>query len=151
MAISPDGRRLVFLATGTEESLASGSGRSTRSCPAAPRNGGGAEPFWSPDGRIRRLLRRRQVEEVDARRRRRFDLCDAAKGRGGSVERGRRHPLRAGVYSPIYRVPAAGGDPRGHEARFDARGDDRTVGHSSCPTAATFSTSLRRSGVGATR
>ena len=94
-ALSPDGREIVFVASGdgpTRLWL-----RSLVATTAQPLEGtdGASFPFWSPDSRSVGFFRGRPTEAPRTRRRGTADIGSGRGWSGGDVERGRRHPVCA--------------------------------------------------------
>jgi Tol biopolymer transport system component len=103
--ISPDGRRLVFVAGGRWwfYSLDSGEFRDS----AAP----GAGPFWSPDGRFLAYLFQGKLRKIEATGGQSQIVADYSGGwRGGAWNQDDVIVFGAGS-SGLFRVPASGGVP----------------------------------------
>jgi serine/threonine protein kinase len=112
MALSPDGRRLVFVAQSSD-------GRNLlwvrplSSLKAQPLNGteGASFPFWSPDSAFVGFFAGGKLRKIDVTGGPPQTLCDAPAGRGGSWARGGTILFAPNARDVIYRVPAAGGIP----------------------------------------
>jgi serine/threonine protein kinase len=115
--ISPDGRRLVFAAIGTDNQRLLWV-RSLDSLDAQPLNGseGARAPFWSPDSRFIAFFAQQKLKKVDTLGGPPVTVCDlpgrgaSPAGGGGSWNRDD-VVLFSGEASVIYRVPASGGVP----------------------------------------
>ena len=111
LALSPDGRKLAFVAVdrGARPSLWI---RSLDSFSAQRLSGteGAAFPFWSPDGQFVGFFADGKLKRIAFAGGSPLSICDAKAGQGGAWN-------RDGVIvfapdlppSPLYRVPAAGG------------------------------------------
>ncbi len=111
LALSPDGRKLAFVAVdkGAKSSLWI---RSLDSFSAQRLSGteGAAFPFWSPDGQFVGFFADGKLKRIAFAGGSPLSICDAKSGQGGAWN-------RDGVIvftpdfppSPLYRVPAAGG------------------------------------------
>ncbi len=119
MAISPDGRRIVFLAqTATGENalwIRTLRGGSSQTLAGSE---GASYPFWSPDSRFVGFFGDGKLKKIDVTGGPPQTICAALNARGGSWNRSN-IILFALVRDGIYQVPAAGGDP-GKITTFDA-------------------------------
>jgi eukaryotic-like serine/threonine-protein kinase len=108
--ISPDGRRLVFLATD-----AAGRRmlwiRSFGSLRAEPLNGtqGASFPFWSPDGEAVAFFADRKLKRVSVSGGVPITLCDAGLGVGGTWNSAGVIVFAPDLRSQLFRVSATGG------------------------------------------
>ncbi|MCZ6695816.1 MAG: protein kinase [Acidobacteria bacterium] len=110
VALSPDGRRLVFAANDQ------GGGRrlwirdlaSIGAQPVAETNGA-SYPFWSPDGTHLGFFADGKLKKLDLRGGSPRDLADAPSGRGASWGVDDTILFAPNIYSSIYRIPATGG------------------------------------------
>jgi dipeptidyl aminopeptidase/acylaminoacyl peptidase len=110
VTISPDGRRLAFVAAGRDgrhllwvrplESL---------SAQALPGTDGAAYPFWSPDDQSVGFFAQRKLKKIDVSGGPPQTLCDAVLPRGGTWNRTGDIVFSAGAGRHMYRVSAAGG------------------------------------------
>jgi eukaryotic-like serine/threonine-protein kinase len=109
-ALSPDGRRLAYVAT-TPEGKALLWARPLDSLQAQPLAGteGAGYPFWSPDSRFIGFFAGGKLKKIEASGGPPLTLCDAATGRGGTWNREGVILFSPTVISPIHRVSAAGG------------------------------------------
>ena len=110
IAISPDGQKIVFVATSEGQSklwvrpLDSVSGR------ALAGTDGASLPFWSPDSESVGFFAEGKLKRVDIGRGTVQILTDAPSGRGGAWNReGTIIFTPNGTQSPIFRVSATGG------------------------------------------
>ncbi len=111
VAISPDGRRLVFQAGGKGEKRRLFV-RSLDALAPVPLQGteNASYPFWSPDGRFVGFFADGKLKKIAVSGGAIFDLCEAPEARGGTWG-AQDVILFANRYSPIYRVAAGGGPP----------------------------------------
>ncbi len=112
VALSPDGRRLAFVATDTE-----GRHLWVRQLDQllARRLEGTAEatfPFWSPDSRYLGFFAGGKLKTIEASGGPVKILCDALNGRGGSWSKDGVILFSPEFRSAIYSVPGSGGVPR---------------------------------------
>ena len=112
LSISPDGRRIVFAATGVD-------GRSQLwlrpldgdiSVPI-PGTEGATFPFWSPDSRFVAFFAQGKLKKMEPPGGVPLIICDAANGRGGAWNADDVILFAPEGRSPLYRVPASGGVP----------------------------------------
>jgi Tol biopolymer transport system component len=109
--ISPDGRRLAFVATDeTGRSLIYV--RSIDSLTAQPLAGtdGAAYPFWSPDGRSLGFFATGKLKRIETAGGQPVTLADAPVGRGGSWNRDGLIIYTPTPPSPVFRISAGGGE-----------------------------------------
>jgi len=119
-ALSPDGRRLAFVA-------ASETGKLTLwvralSTPAAqelPGTEGATHPFWSPDSRHVAFFAAGQLKRIDASGGPPQPICAAVQGRGGAWGPDGTILFTPNTGAPLLRVSAAGGTPT-PETELDA-------------------------------
>jgi eukaryotic-like serine/threonine-protein kinase len=110
--ISPDGRRLAFVATAEGKTLLWL--RALDSLAAQPLAGteGAAAPFWSPDSRFIGFFSFPELKKVDVAGGPPQTLCRVdGTARGGTWNREGTILFSAGQGTPIWRVPAGGGAP----------------------------------------
>jgi Tol biopolymer transport system component len=111
-AISPDGRRLAFVATDSEQrdQLYVRPLDSLRAEPLAGTEGA-RQPVWSPDGRSLAFFAGGMLKRVDAAGGPVQTLCEALVGVGGSWGADGTILFAPSTRSPIVRVSATGGTP----------------------------------------
>ena len=110
MAVSPDGRRLAFVAaTGgkTELWVRDLDALAARLLPGTE---GARDPFWSPDSRTVAFFVDRKLKRIDVAGGPAVSLCDVAGGPGGSWSQSG-VILIGGTRGATLRVPDTGGTP----------------------------------------
>jgi len=112
-ALSPDGERLAFAATGTDGKQRLWV-RPLDSATAQPLEGtdGATFPFWSPDGHYLGFFANGKLNRIDASGGPPLALADASHGRGGTWSSDGTILFSPGFNSPLFRVPASGGTPQ---------------------------------------
>jgi serine/threonine protein kinase len=110
-ALSPDGRRLVYVAAMANEAPQLWI-RPLDSLDAQPVPGthGAEYPFWSPDSESLGFFANASLKRVDLAGGPPRMLAVAPHGRGGAWSRSGLILFAPNTQSPLYRVPAAGGD-----------------------------------------
>jgi Tol biopolymer transport system component len=110
MALSPDGRRIAFVAL-TEDGKRMLWVRPLDGLSAQPLAGTeeASFPFWSPDSRFIGFFSLGKLRKIDASGRPAQALCDASTARGGSWSADGTILFTPSTTDGIYRVPAAGG------------------------------------------
>ncbi len=110
-AVSPDGRRLAFVAS-TSDGKSLLWVRPLDALSAQPLTGteGASYPFWSPDSRFLGFFADGKLKKVEASGGPPLTLCDAPQGRGGTWNRDGVIVFTPDVSSPLFRVSAAGGE-----------------------------------------
>ena len=113
LALSPEGQRLVFAASGDD-----GKGqqlwlRSLDSLTIQPLAGtnGATYPFWSPDGRHVGFFADQKLKKTEISSGTVQTLCDAVDGRGASWSRKDVIVFAPQAIGPLFEVSAAGGTP----------------------------------------
>ena len=122
-ALSPDGRRIAFLARNREGKIWLWvRALSERAPQPVAETDMFALPFWAPDGRQLGFCAGGKLKKVDLATSAVQDLCDAPRQRGATWNRDGviLSPLGGDV---IYRVPASGGTPAPVTRRDSKRGD----------------------------
>ncbi len=109
MAISPDGKRLAFVATSEGRDALWVRPLDSLGAQALPGTDGATSPFWSPDSRFIGFFAAGKLKKVDASSGPPQTLCDLANpGTGGSWNRD--GVILFGTNSSgLFRVPQAGG------------------------------------------
>jgi eukaryotic-like serine/threonine-protein kinase len=112
VAVSPDGRRLVFSARKKDGADLLWL-RPIDSVVATPLVGteGGSYPFWSPDGRSIGFFAAGKLRRIDVAGGPALSLCDASDGRGGAWSRDGVILFSSNASSGLFRIPADGGAP----------------------------------------
>ncbi len=120
MALSPDGRRLAFLAP-TAEGKNLLWVRPLNGMAAQPLAGteGAGYPFWSPDSRFLGFFAGGKLKKIDASGGPPQVLCDAQSGRGGTWNRDGVILFSPSLRDALQRVSSAGGSPA-PATEFDA-------------------------------
>jgi serine/threonine protein kinase len=125
VSVSPDGRRLVYSVRGKSgapalyvRELDSPLAR------ALPSTEGAAYPFWSPNGRMVGFFADEKLKKIDVAGGVPSSLCDAPNGKGGTWNREGTILFAPSADSPIYRVPAVGGEPQAVTKLDSSRGDN---------------------------
>jgi eukaryotic-like serine/threonine-protein kinase len=111
LAISPDGRNIVFVA-GAQSAFQIWL-RPVASEEARPIQGtdGGAFPFWSPDGQFIAFFAGGKLKKVAIAGGPPVELADATTGRGGSWSRDNVIVFDRAIGSGLFRVSSGGGVP----------------------------------------
>ena len=112
IAVSPDGQRLAFGAIGANGAFSLWL-RPLGAASAQPLAGteGASYPFWSPDGRFIGFFANGKLKKIDAAGGPAQTICNAPSGRGGTWNRDGVIVFAPDIFSPLYRVSAAGGEP----------------------------------------
>jgi Tol biopolymer transport system component len=114
MAVSPDGRRLAFIAYYEGRSLIwvrSLDSLSAQALAGTEGAQGVSSLFWSPDSRFIGFFAEGKLKKIDASGGASQTLCDAQNSRGGTWNRAGVILFSLGGNSLLYRVSAAGGQP----------------------------------------
>ena len=123
MALSPDGRRLAFVASSEGQDLLWVRSLDSLSAQALPGTEGAlnaSPPFWSPDSRFIGFFAGGKLKKIDPSGGPSQTLCDVpavsrggswAESRGASWNRDGVILFAPGGTGPLYRVSAAGGEP----------------------------------------
>ena len=112
MALSPDGRRLAFLAPTAERKNLLWV-RPLNGMAAQPLAGtdGAAYPFWSPDSRFLGFFAGGKLKKIDASGGPPQVLCDTQEGRGGTWNRDGVILFSPSSRDAVLRISSAGGAP----------------------------------------
>jgi Tol biopolymer transport system component len=113
MALSPDGRRLAFVAPTAEGKSFLLWVRPLSGMAAQPLAGtdGATYPFWSPDSRFLGFFAGGKLKKIDASGGPPQALCDATNGRGGTWNQEGVIIFTPSPRDPVMRVSSAGGAP----------------------------------------
>jgi serine/threonine protein kinase len=110
-ALSPDGRQLVFAATGEKGSQLWLRPLDQAAPQPLPGTNGAVYPFWSPDSRSIGFFADGQVKRLDLDGGRPRTVAEARNGQGGTWNREGIIVFAPFAASPLMRVPATGGIP----------------------------------------
>ena len=111
LALSPDGRRLAFVASGPPErtlAVRDLAGGETKRLAGTE---GATFPFWSPDSRWLGFFADRKLRKVEAAGGPVQNVCDANAGRGGSWGRDGTIVFAPDIFGPLLKVSSGGGTP----------------------------------------
>jgi serine/threonine protein kinase/Tol biopolymer transport system component len=113
VVISPDGRRIAFVAAkpGTGEGVLWVQPLNSPTAQPMAGTEGATYPFWSFDNRFVGFFSGGKLKKVDANGGPPQALCDAASGRGGTWNQDDVILFSASTTDPLSRVPATGGTP----------------------------------------
>jgi serine/threonine protein kinase len=111
-SLSPDGRRIVFSATG-EDGKNQLWVRPLDGTVVQPLQGtgSGTYPFWSSDGKSLGFFAVGKLKKIEISGGPPVDVCDAALGGGGTWAADGTIVFAPNGTSPLFRVPAGGGQP----------------------------------------
>jgi eukaryotic-like serine/threonine-protein kinase len=120
-AISPDGRRIVFIAATSNDPQRLWL-RALDSLTPRPLEGteGAIAPFWSPDSRSIAFFADGKLKRLDLDGGSPQSLADAPFGLGGSWSQNGTIVFTPNLANPVFRMPAGGGTPVA-VTRFDQR------------------------------
>jgi Tol biopolymer transport system component len=111
LSVSPDGRRLAFVARDQKGTMALWVRALDALAPMALAGTEGAtSPFWSPDSRTVGFFADRKLKRIDASGGPALTLCDAPGGAGGTWN-AEGTIVFAATQRPLHKVSAAGGVP----------------------------------------
>jgi len=124
VAVSPDGRRLAFVATTAEgKNLLWVRSLDALAAQALAGTEGASYPFWSPEGRFIGFFAQGKLKKIDAAGGPALTLCDAPQGRGGTWNRNEVIVFAPNNTGMLYRVSASGGAPSAVTQLDEARGE----------------------------
>ena len=110
VTISPDGQRLVFVATGDDgRQLLWVRPLDSLDARPLPETDGGNFPFWSADNRTVGFFAQGKLKKIQIAGGPPQTVCDALQPRGGTWSRDDAIVFSAGAGYELYRVPAGGG------------------------------------------
>ena len=124
-ALSPDGRRLAFVARrgGTGQPLLWVRPLNAVAAQSLAGTEGATYPFWSPDSRFVAFLARGKLKKIDVAGGEPITLCDASLGATGAWNRDDVIVFTPKGGAPLHRVSASGGTPS-PVTTFDAASGD---------------------------
>lgn len=108
-AISPDGRRIVFVGTQETQTALWVRDLDSLSARRLEATEDPTYPFWSPDSRSIAFFQGGRLKRIDAAGGPAVTLCEASNGRSGSWNQNGVILFSPSVGTGIYQVPAAGG------------------------------------------
>jgi eukaryotic-like serine/threonine-protein kinase len=108
-ALSPDGRQIVFVATGDGASRLWSRSLSTTTAQPLAGTEGASYPFWSPDGRSIGFFAERALKRLDLGRGTPGTLASALSGVGGTWNADGAIVFAPSLTTSLMRVAAAGG------------------------------------------
>ena len=108
-ALSPDGRRVAFIANQNRVAMLWVRSLDTSENHALPGTEGASFPFWSADGRSLGFFAENKLKRIDIDGGRPLDVADAPNGRGGTWNREGTILFSADVNGPIWRASTRGG------------------------------------------
>ena len=112
LALSPDGRRIAFVATTAEgRRLLFVRALDSLLADALQGTDGATYPFWSPDSRSIGFFAEGRLKKIPASGGAAQALCDAPMARGGTWNRDGVILFAPGPYDPLFSVSSAGGLP----------------------------------------
>ncbi|MBI4470242.1 MAG: PD40 domain-containing protein [Acidobacteria bacterium] len=121
--ISPDGTRLVFLATIGGRRLLWVRSLDSLSVQALEGTEGARTPFWSPDGNFIGFVKNKRLMKIGASGGPQITLCDVqSESRGAAWNREGTIIFAPSTGSPLYRVSDSGGVPSPVTTLDEARG-----------------------------
>ena len=114
VAVSPDGRRLAFVANTNGANrlwVRSLDSLTAQLLPGTEGVSAASAPFWSPDSRFIGFAAGGKLKRIEASGGPPQTLCDASTTRGGTWNRDGVIVFATGVSGVLYRIPATGGEP----------------------------------------
>ena len=110
LAVSPDGRYVVFVALGERGAQLWMRPLGAIAAQPLPGTEDATFPFWSPDSRFVAFFSPGKLKKIPAAGGPPVTLCDAVAGRGGSWSRDNVILFNSGGGLPLHRVSSAGGE-----------------------------------------
>jgi serine/threonine protein kinase/Tol biopolymer transport system component len=112
MAVSPDGRRMAFVAVGADgNALLWVRSLDSLAAQVLPGTEEASSPFWSPDSRFLGFFAAGKLKKIDVAGGPPITLCDAPSSRGGSWSRDGIIVFNPANTVALQKVSAAGGTP----------------------------------------
>ena len=111
LALSPDGRTLVFEAIGDRTSSLWARDLDSLAARRLAGTEAGSFPFWSPDGKWIGYFSNGKLSKIELATGSIRILCEARDGRGGAWSPDGTIIFAPWFIGPLQKVPAAGGDP----------------------------------------
>ena len=115
LSLSPDGRQLVFTATGADGAtrlwIRSLNGSSVRALPGTEDTGGSGPPFWSPDGRFIAFVGGGRLKKIDSSGGPPQLVCDVSNPLSGGFWTRDNRIVFTLLQGGMQEVSAAGGTP----------------------------------------
>ncbi len=111
LALSPDGRRMAFVAGGDTRSSLAVRDLATGETKRLAGTDGATFPFWSPDSRWIAFFSEGRLRKIEAAGGPVQAVCEANAGRGGSWGRDGAIVFAPDITGPLVKVPAGGGTP----------------------------------------
>ena len=109
-ALSPDGRQIVFVASGDGASRLWLRSLASTTAQSLAGTEGAANPFWSPDSRSVGFFADSKLKQIDAGGGAPQTLAATTANRGGTWNADGIILFTPNVYSPLFRVSASGGE-----------------------------------------
>ena len=123
-AVSPDGRRVAFVATTDGKEDLWVRDLDSLAARALPGSSGAKYPFWSPDSRAIAFFADDKLKRVDLAGGPALNLCDSGMARGGTWSK-KGIIVWGGFGTGLFSVPAAGGTPSTAAMKAPGAGDQR--------------------------
>jgi Tol biopolymer transport system component len=108
-AISPDGRRLAFVATAEGKTMLWVRPLDSLTAQALPGTEGADHPFWSPDSRFIGFFAQSKLKKIEIAGGPAQTVCEAADPRGGTWNRDGVIVFAPNSQDALYRVSSSGG------------------------------------------
>jgi serine/threonine-protein kinase len=112
LAISPDGRRIAFRGESANDHRIFLRDLSRESAEPVAGSEGGGDPFFSPDGEWIGFIASEKLKKAAVRGGTPITLAPVSRSRGAAWSPDGMIVYTPSVNAPLFRVPAAGGDPR---------------------------------------